>query len=69
MSSICYQRSKVCTKKQMIFCLFFRDVAYGSSQSRGQIGAAATRLCHSHSNFKSKSHLRPTLQLTVTPDP
>ena len=35
---------------------FFRAVpaAYTSSQSRGQIGAAASGLCHSHSNARSK---------------
>ena len=48
--------------------LFFRATpkAYGGSQVRGdQIRAVATGLGHSHSNVKSKRHLRPTPQLTV----
>ena len=33
------------------FCLFRAPpVAYGSSQARGQFGATAANLCHSHSN-------------------
>ena len=31
--------------------------AYGSSQARGQIGATATGLHHSHSNVGSEPHL------------
>ena len=37
-------------------------VAYGSSQARGQIGAAAAGLCHS-------LHLQPMPQLAAVPDP
>ena len=37
--------------------------AYGGSQARGQIGAAAAGLHHSHSNIRSKPCRRPTLQL------
>ena len=44
-------------------------MAYGSSQSRGQIGAAAAGLHYSHSNTRSKPCLSPTLQLTATSDP
>ena len=44
-------------------------MAYGSSQARGPVGAAAARLCHSHSNTRSELHLRPIAQLTATPDP
>ena len=33
------------------------SVAYGSSQARGQIGAAAGSLHHGHSNIGSKLHL------------
>ena len=44
-------------------------VAYGGSQDRGQIGAVATSLHHSHSHAGSKPRLRPTPQLTPTPDP
>ena len=55
----------------LFVCLFvclFRDtrVAYGGSQAKGQIGAAAAS--HSHSHATSKPCLRPTLQLTVTLD-
>ena len=47
--------------------LLFRAtlVAYGSSQARGQIGATAAGLSHSHSNFGSEPHLLPTPQLTA----
>ena len=34
----------------------------------GQIGATAASLCHCHSNARSELHLRPTPQLTATPD-
>ena len=49
--------------------LFFRatPVAYGSSQARGQIGAAAAGLDHSH--MESELHLQPTRQCMATPDP
>jgi len=42
---------------------------YGGSQARGLIGAVATGLCQSHSNVGSEPRLRPTPQLTATPDP
>ena len=55
------------------FCLFcfFRAVpsAYGSSQARGWIRAAATGLHHSHSKTRSKPCLQPIPQLTATLDP
>ena len=44
-------------------------VAYGGSKARGIIRAAAASLRHSHSNARSKPHLRPTPQLTAMPDP
>ena len=44
-------------------------MAYGSSQARGQIGAIAAYLRHSHSNAGPKLCLRPTPQLMATPDP
>ena len=46
------------------FLVFFRaaHVAYGGSQTRDQIGAAAASLHHSYSNARSKPHL------TATPD-
>ena len=43
--------------------------AYGSSQARDPMGATAAGLCHSHSNAGSELHVRPTPQLTATPDP
>ena len=43
--------------------------AYGRFQARGQIGAVAAGLCHSHSNMGSKLCLPPTPQLMVVPDP
>ena len=43
--------------------------AYGSSQGRGRMGAAAASLHHSHSNARTKLHLQPTPQLTVRLDP
>ena len=54
------------------FFLLFRAVlaAYGGSQARGLIRRATpASLHHSHSNVGSEPHLRPTPQLTATPDP
>ena len=50
---------------------FFRaiPVAHGGSQARGQMGATASSLDHSHSNVESQPHLRPTPQLKAMPDP
>ena len=50
---------------------FFRatPVTYGNSQCRGQIGATAAGLHHSHNNEGSKVSLRPTPRLMVMPDP
>ena len=52
------------------FC-FFRAMlaAYGSSQARGWIGAAASSLRYSHSNARSELHPWPMPQLMTTPDP
>ena len=44
-------------------------VAYGSSWARGQIGATAAGLLHSHNNVGSKQHLQPKPQLMATPNP
>ena len=51
-----------------LFCLF-RDTptAYGGSQARGRIRAAAASLHHSHSNAGSEPHLQPTSQLMAMP--
>ena len=43
--------------------------AYGGSQARGQFGATAASLRHSHSNTRSKLRLRPPPQLMAMPDP
>ena len=44
-------------------------VAYGISRARGQIGAVATDLHHSHGYTASELHLQPTLQLVAMLDP
>ena len=44
-------------------------VAYGSSQVRGQIQAAAAVLHHSHSNTGSEQHLQSMPWLMATLDP
>ena len=53
------------------FFLLFRTtlLAYGSSQTRGQIGATAAGKHHSHINTSSEPCLWPTPQLTAVPDP
>ena len=54
-------------------CLFLLFKAtlmtYGSSQARGWIRAVAASLRHSQSQVRSEPCLRPTPQLTATPDP
>ena len=53
-----------------LFCCFrAAPVAFGSSQARGRIKAAATSLGHSHSNTWFELDLWPTLQLMATLDP
>ena len=57
-----------------VVCLFLRAIpkyapaAYGSSQARGQIGAVATSLHHSHSAARHQPNLQPTPHLTASPD-
>ena len=55
-----------------VFCLsvFSRaaHMAYGGSQARDLIGATVTGHSHSHSNKRSKPHVRPTPELIATPD-
>ena len=53
----------------LFFFLKAAPAAYGGSQARGRIGAVAASLHCSHSNARSKPHLRPTPQLRATPDP
>ena len=48
--------------------LWAAPAAYGGSQARGLIRAIATSLHQSHSNAGSEPRLRPTPQLTATPD-
>ena len=59
--------------RNLLFFFFFlfraAHVAHGSSQVRGWIGTAAADLRHSHSNTRSKPHLRPTPQLMTRLDP
>ena len=47
-----------CSHKKKKKSLLFRaaPAVYGSSQARGQTGAAAAGLYHSHSNARSESH-------------
>ena len=63
---------------KFIYLLFFwsffvfsraAPTAYGGSHARGQIGAVASGLHHSHSNSGSGLPLQPTPQLTAMPDP
>ena len=55
----------------MLFVCFFRatPAAYGSSQARGPIRAAAASLRHSHSNTGAEANLPPPPQLTATLNP
>ena len=48
-----------CAVFASLFFLLFRaaPLTYGSSQARGQIGAATAGLHHSHSNDRSEPHL------------
>ena len=43
-------------------------MAYGSSQTTSQIGAAAAGLCHGHSNTGSEPQLQPIMQVPHTPE-
>ena len=61
----------LCQANGRIFFFFFFTAAlaaYGSFQTRGQIGAAAAGLRHSHCNTKSQQHLCSLLQLVATLD-
>ena len=65
-----YQIHYIYIIHNFFFCLFrATPIAYRGSQPRGQIGVVAAGLHHSDSNTKSEPHLRPTPQLTATPDP
>ena len=54
--------------KITFIAISYRPVAYGSSQARSRIGAAAASLHHSHSNAISEPRLQPTPQLMATLD-
>ena len=65
----------MCTDVCFPFFFFFlfavswaAPASYGGSQARGPVGAVAASLHQSHSNAGSEPRLRPTSQLTATPD-
>ena len=62
---------KIISLTVFFFFFFFRatPTAYEVSQARGQIGAAAAGLHHSHNNAGSEPHLLTTPQLIATLDP
>ena len=68
-------RGEKCNYTFLMFLSFFFAIswaalmAYGGSQARGLIISLATGLHQSHSNVGSELRLRPTPQLTATPDP
>ena len=66
----CVERH-ILPKFLLFIILLFRatSAASGSFQARGQIGAVAASLYHSHSKAGFEPCLRPTLQLTAMPDP
>ena len=64
-------KGKLCDYSKVLFKFFFSlfraiPAAYGSSQARGGIGAAAAGLHHNHSNMGSELCLQPTSQLVTT---
>ena len=67
----CFYPFGILLPSQFFFSFFFQSShsAYRSSQASSRIGAAAADLHHSHSNARSKLHLRSTRQLTAMPDP
>ena len=54
---------------EYIFPFLAAPVAYGSSQVRSRIRAAAAGLCYNHGNIRSGPHLRPTTQLVAVLNP
>ena len=57
------------SEEHLFFFFLTTPEAYGGSQARGRIRAAAAGLHHSHSNAGSKLHLQPMPQLTATLNP
>ena len=53
----------------LILLFMAASMAYGGPQARGQIGATAASLPHSHGNTRFELHLQPTPQLMATPGP
>ena len=51
-----------------IFLFTVAPAAYGNYQTRGQTGAAAAGVHHSHSNAGSEQHLQPTPELAAMLD-
>ena len=72
-AGVCRMHKNVESLGFLFLCLFFlfraTPVAYGHSQANSQIGATAASLWHSHRSAGPKPPLRPTPQLTATPDP
>ena len=59
-----------CSFFLFLFCLSrAAPMAYGGSQARGRIKAAAAGLHHSPSNTESEPRLQPPPELTATLDP
>ena len=59
----------VCYIEGSFFLFRATPAAYGSSQARAQIRAAAASLHHSQSNTRSKPHLQSTSNLAATLGP
>ena len=57
----------LCVNVYFLFFLLFKaaPVAYGGSQTKGQIRATVAGLCYSQSNVGSELCLQPTPQLTA----
>ena len=57
-----YTKALMCLEEKILFRAI--PMAYGSSQDRGQIGAAVATLCHNKAKFEPR--LQPTLQFVTT---
>ena len=66
-----FRKLEIRTALFFFFPLFrATPVAYGGSQAKDRIQAAAAGLqYHSHRHTGSEPHLEPTQQLTAMPDP
>ena len=63
------QREEASWDSSLTFFFLTIPMVYESSWARGQIGAEAAALHHSHGNVESEPHLQPMLKLAATPDP